>query len=150
MYFMIYSFLGRCLEVIYHGVSKGIVVNGGFLNGPVCPIYGVTMICIFAMVQDIPCQVVGLQKQALQRYQELEKRQQELRDYLLKKANHHKVAGIGHLLRAFPDMEHRDYPEIFTALKSHVKATGKTTEQIRLKGPGRRPGTPQRNSGSEI
>lgn len=57
MYFMIYSFLGWCLEVIYHGVSKGIVVNGGFLNGPACPIYGVTMICIFAMVQDIPCQM---------------------------------------------------------------------------------------------
>ena len=306
MYFMIYSFLGWCLEVVYHAVSKGIVVNRGFLNGPVCPIYGVTMICIFAMVHFIGSSesgqladdmtsvnafyiflggmilstlmelvggflldrifharwwdysnkpfnfhgyicpefsilwglailmvvrilqpqvatmthagiphkpgwiimgifyallladfivsvsiMAGLNKkiaeldnvrkemrrfsdglteklaeggiytaqhvdeariqgalagaelkenieeraekhenEAFQRYQELEKRQQELRDYLVEKANHHKVAGIGRLLRAFPDMEHHDYPEIFTALKSHIdRADEKETEQ---------------------
>lgn len=306
MYFMIYSFLGWCLEVVYHAVSKGIVVNRGFLNGPVCPIYGVTMICIFAMVHFIGTSesghlsddmtsvnafyiflggmvlstlmelvggflldklfharwwdysnkpfnfhgyicpefsilwglailmvvrilqpqvatmthaglphkpgwiimgifyallladfivsvsiMAGLNKkiaeldnvrkemrrfsdglteklaeggiytaqhvdeariqgalaeaeikedleeraekhenEAFQRYLELEKRQQELHDYLVEKANHHKVAGIGRLLRAFPDMEHHNYPEIFTALKGHVNKTDvKGTEQ---------------------
>ncbi|MCR5134088.1 MAG: putative ABC transporter permease, partial [Clostridiales bacterium] len=33
-YFMIYSFLGWVLEVVYHAVGQGIIVNRGFLNGP--------------------------------------------------------------------------------------------------------------------
>lgn len=40
-YFLIYAFLGWCMEVAYATVVKGIFVNRGFLNGPVCPIYGV-------------------------------------------------------------------------------------------------------------
>ena len=35
--FVIYSFLGWCVEVIYHAVTWGEVTNRGFLNGPVCP-----------------------------------------------------------------------------------------------------------------
>ncbi|MBR0374366.1 MAG: putative ABC transporter permease [Mogibacterium sp.] len=49
-FFLIYSFLGWCLEVVYHAVSKGIVVNRGFLNGPVCPIYGFGVIAIFGLL----------------------------------------------------------------------------------------------------
>ena len=52
-YFMIYSFLGWVLEVIYHAVSLGVVVNRGFLNGPVCPIYGFGMIAILALLNSI-------------------------------------------------------------------------------------------------
>ena len=48
-FFMIYSFLGWVLEVVYHAVGQGIVVNRGFLNGPVCPIYGVGVILIFTL-----------------------------------------------------------------------------------------------------
>ncbi|MCJ1980313.1 putative ABC transporter permease [Lactococcus carnosus] len=40
-YFPIYAFLGWCLEVIYASVNTGKFVNRGFLNGAVCPIYGV-------------------------------------------------------------------------------------------------------------
>jgi len=40
LYFMEYSFFGWILEVLYHAITKGKVVNRGFLNGPVCPIYG--------------------------------------------------------------------------------------------------------------
>ena len=36
--FLIYSFLGWCTEVSFAALSKGEVVNRGFLNGPVCPI----------------------------------------------------------------------------------------------------------------
>lgn len=36
----IYSFLGWCAEVIFAACRRGIFVNRGFLNGPVCPIYG--------------------------------------------------------------------------------------------------------------
>ena len=40
LYFMIYSCMGWVLEVVYHAVSFGKVVNRGFLNGPLCPVYG--------------------------------------------------------------------------------------------------------------
>ena len=49
-YFVIYSFLGWCVEVIYQAAAKGIVVNRGFLNGPVCPIYGFGVISVFALL----------------------------------------------------------------------------------------------------
>ena len=38
--FFVYSFLGWGVEVAFHAVSLGKLVNRGFLNGPVCPIYG--------------------------------------------------------------------------------------------------------------
>jgi len=38
--FYIYAFLGWCVEVVFHAVSEGRFVNRGFLNGPICPIYG--------------------------------------------------------------------------------------------------------------
>ena len=39
-YFMIYSVIGWMIEVSYHAITLGKVVNRGFLNGPVCPVYG--------------------------------------------------------------------------------------------------------------
>lgn len=48
-FFAIYSFLGWCTEVVYAAVNTGKFVNRGFLNGPVCSIYG------FAIVGIIIC-----------------------------------------------------------------------------------------------
>lgn len=48
-FFMIYSFLGWVLEVVYHAVGIGKIINRGFLNGPVCPIYGFGVILIFTL-----------------------------------------------------------------------------------------------------
>ena len=45
-YFLIYSCMGWCLEVIYAAATTGQLVNRGFLNGPVCPIYGFGMIIV--------------------------------------------------------------------------------------------------------
>ena len=42
-FFLIYSCLGWCVEVVY---ATGQLVNRGFLNGPVCPIYGFGMILV--------------------------------------------------------------------------------------------------------
>lgn len=42
--FFIYSLLGWCVEVAFVAVTAGKVTNRGFLNGPVCPIYGCGMI----------------------------------------------------------------------------------------------------------
>ncbi len=38
--FIIYSFIGWCMEVIIKLVEKKKFVNRGFLIGPICPIYG--------------------------------------------------------------------------------------------------------------
>lgn len=38
--FYIYAFFGWITEVIFHTLKTGKFINRGFLNGPVCPIYG--------------------------------------------------------------------------------------------------------------
>ncbi len=40
LYLFMYSFWGWCAEVIYAALKEGEFVNRGFLNGPICPIYG--------------------------------------------------------------------------------------------------------------
>ncbi len=45
-YFVIYSFVGWIVEVIYQALKKGKIINRGFLNGPVCPIYGFGMVAV--------------------------------------------------------------------------------------------------------
>ena len=49
-YFLLYSVLGWALEVAYHVVKQGQVINRGFLNGPVCPIYGVGMVVVLVVL----------------------------------------------------------------------------------------------------
>ena len=51
--FFLYAFLGWCLEVIFHAVSVGKFVNRGFLNGPVCPIYGVGAVAVILALTPI-------------------------------------------------------------------------------------------------
>ena len=41
LYFFVYGFLGWCTEVAYAAVKEGKFVNRGFLNGPICPVYGI-------------------------------------------------------------------------------------------------------------
>lgn len=41
LYFFIYSFLGWVCESIYCSCLQKKIVNRGFLNGPICPVYGV-------------------------------------------------------------------------------------------------------------
>ncbi|WP_305144891.1 hypothetical protein [Anaerotruncus sp. DFI.9.16] len=38
--FFIYSFLGWCCECVYCSIPAGRFINRGFLNGPLCPVYG--------------------------------------------------------------------------------------------------------------
>jgi len=52
-YFLIYSCVGWCLEVIYAAATTGQLVNRGFLNGPVCPIYGFGMIIVLFTLTPI-------------------------------------------------------------------------------------------------
>ena len=39
-YFIIYSFAGWVLESVSKSIAQKKLVNSGFLNGPICPIYG--------------------------------------------------------------------------------------------------------------
>lgn len=41
LYFYVYGFLGWCTEVCYASLREKRFVNRGFLNGPICPVYGV-------------------------------------------------------------------------------------------------------------
>ncbi|CUX30610.1 putative ABC transporter permease [Clostridium sp. C105KSO13] len=51
LYFYIYSFLGWCTEVSYAAVVNHKFVNRGFLNGPACPIYGVGITVVVALLE---------------------------------------------------------------------------------------------------
>ncbi len=61
--FLIYSFLGWCVEVSFVALTTGQVVNRGFLNGPVCPIYGVGMLGVLVLLapvaDDLPLLFLG-------------------------------------------------------------------------------------------
>lgn len=41
LYFFVYGFLGWCAEVAFAAWKEHHFVNRGFLNGPICPIYGI-------------------------------------------------------------------------------------------------------------
>lgn len=45
--FVIFSFLGWSIEVLYSVIKKHKLINRGFLFGPFCPIYGIGIIIIY-------------------------------------------------------------------------------------------------------
>ena len=49
-FFITYAFLGWVVEVAFYAVSEGRVVNRGFLNGPICPVYGWGVIVVLAVL----------------------------------------------------------------------------------------------------
>lgn len=51
--FFFYSFLGWVVEVIYAAFETHSLVNRGFLNGPVCPIYGCGMIALLWLMSFV-------------------------------------------------------------------------------------------------
>ena len=55
--FFIYSFLGWCVEVAFVAVTSGRIENRGFLNGPVCPIYGCGMLGVLVALAPVKSNV---------------------------------------------------------------------------------------------
>lgn len=53
LYFMFYSFLGWICEVIFCSVLERQFVNRGFLNGPVCPIYGFGAVLVISFLTPL-------------------------------------------------------------------------------------------------
>lgn len=52
-YFVIYSIIGWVVEVIYMTLETGEFDNRGFLNGPLCPIYGFGVVFILIALTPI-------------------------------------------------------------------------------------------------
>lgn len=59
-FFLIYSFFGWCLEVVYQAIEHGKFINRGFLNGPYCPIYGFGVIIVTGALDPIKSNAVVL------------------------------------------------------------------------------------------
>lgn len=51
--FFIYAFLGWCTEVSYAALVTGKFVNRGFLNGPVCPVYGFGVVIVLSCLAPL-------------------------------------------------------------------------------------------------
>ena len=49
--FIVYAVIGWCSEVAYAALDTGKFVNRGFLNGPICPIYGVGVTLVIACLE---------------------------------------------------------------------------------------------------
>lgn len=48
--FFIYGFLGWCTEVAFAAGKERRFVNRGFLNGPICPIYGIGVVAVVILL----------------------------------------------------------------------------------------------------
>ncbi len=59
MYFFIYGFLGWCCEVAF-ATRHGCFVNRGFLNGPICPIYGVGVGLVVTLLKPYSNNILAL------------------------------------------------------------------------------------------
>lgn len=59
-FFFIYGVLGWCVEVAYAAVKQGEFVNRGFLNGPICPIYGVGVVSVIYCLGEVKGNLVVL------------------------------------------------------------------------------------------
>jgi uncharacterized membrane protein len=53
MFFFIYGFIGWSLEVCYHAIETGKWSNRGFLNGAICPIYGIGVVTILYLLEPV-------------------------------------------------------------------------------------------------
>lgn len=50
--FMIYSFIGWIIELLFSYYKTGKIINRGFLIGPYCPIYGIGCIVLILLLSD--------------------------------------------------------------------------------------------------
>ncbi len=61
--FLIYAFLGWCGEVVFAACVEKRFVNRGFLNGPLCPIYGFGVVlidfCLRPVGHSVPALLIG-------------------------------------------------------------------------------------------
>ena len=59
-YFIIYSIAGWILESVYRSYREKKIINTGFLNGPLCPIYGIGAIIMFLFLRQFSNNIIIL------------------------------------------------------------------------------------------
>ena len=84
--FFTYGFLGWCTEVAFAAVKQRQFVNRGFLNGPICPIYGVGVTVVIAVLAQFTDHIVFLYLASTLLVTVLE----GITGYLLEKLFHHR------------------------------------------------------------
>lgn len=84
--FFTYGFLGWCTEVAFAAVKQRQFVNRGFLNGPICPIYGVGVTVVIAALAQFTDHIVFLYVASTVLVTVLE----GITGYLLEKLFHHR------------------------------------------------------------
>lgn len=52
-FFFIYGFLGWCTEVAFQAIRQGKFVNRGFVNGPICSIYGFGVLSVLLVLEPL-------------------------------------------------------------------------------------------------
>ncbi|MEG0615462.1 MAG: putative ABC transporter permease [Oscillospiraceae bacterium] len=60
LYFVFYSVLGWLVEVCYMTVQEGEFQNRGFLNGPICPIYGFGVLLVIIALTPLKNNIIML------------------------------------------------------------------------------------------
>ena len=60
LYFFVYGFLGWCTEVGFAAFKTHHFVNRGFLNGPICPIYGVGVTAVITILTTYKSDIIVL------------------------------------------------------------------------------------------
>ncbi len=60
MSFFVYSFFGWCTEVIFSAIRLRSFVNRGFLNGPICPIYGFGIVTVILILYEYQYNAIKL------------------------------------------------------------------------------------------
>lgn len=65
--FLLISFIGWVWETIYVSILAGHLVDRGFLFLPICPIYGLTILCVYGLI-GTPRKPMGLLKHIKNQY----------------------------------------------------------------------------------
>ena len=60
LYFIIYAFIGWCIEVLCKFIEFKKFVNRGFLIGPICPIYGYGLLLILLLIGNNKTDIIGV------------------------------------------------------------------------------------------
>lgn len=58
--FFVYGFAGWCTEVAFSAVKRRSFVNRGFLNGPICPIYGFGVLSVILLLSNYKDDIINL------------------------------------------------------------------------------------------
>ena len=66
--FFIYAFLGWCTEVAFAAFKERRFVNRGFLNGPICPVYGFGVVAVIHFLTPLRSNLLLLSRKCYSCY----------------------------------------------------------------------------------